>query len=1365
MAKSSLNRSNHAKPRFKHPCFQHLEDRHFLAADYELVAILNESLVPLVNGPKHYAEVNGGVVFEGASAAQGAELWFSNLETGGTRLIKDITPGLRSTPFFDIASVGSRALISVLEEVTSNQNRFVYYVTDGTSEGTRQIVYEGRDDSVRGGKITILGDKAYFISDGELFSINVVEGIATPVGNANREFTPLPDQSLIGLNGRLYFVGGDVFSSSEGSKKQIMVLDSRDALGVPQVLVETSASNYLELVGGDNDLWYKEISNFGVDISNPKFGPLTYGQLFSSIDLTSRLVTPQFIVRTFGRIEAKIVGDNLWYLDSGSISKSTAGTQGASVVIADDKFQRFNDLIVLHFGEKFFVAVRSRTASQTFISDGTSNGTFQLPSSLAQIARYSFDFSSSHLPPAVQSINGEIFYLGTLEDFDITGPPPPLVMLNRLKPGQTEPTIVHQFESSSRTNVIGELGFMGELGVVGDKVLYSELNERAVDRLMAFDLSDENKIAYVTPDPKIRSANETYGILGTRGSLTYIFSQSFTAPSKYWVTDGTSAGTRELTAIEGDQAKALFVPFVTFGGFDYLTDARGIVLRRDSNGVTSKVNFQLTDGTEASIVDAVALGGRLYLSVSVSVPGGSLRLFSIEESNPSPQEIEIESTNGFMRPFEFRGNAYVWTLEDVRLKRVSLLKINPETGSTTTQLTVPPELLNVNSSEPLGDFIYFVASNPLTNSHEVWRTDGTLEGLQKRASLNFEFSMRSPALVRGPVGKLLVVPGNGSQSALWTIDGYTWAIDEYNGELAPISNSFQNTITGAKSTNLYLPSPVATDQGRVLGTGLNAALGEEYWISNGTANGTLNLAELIPGSGSAFGFDGELFNGVSLRDDGTLIVLSNRINATPGTELGTGMSIWKLDTRATTLPVDSTVFLVFENSSPGTYVGRIELANVAPGVNTSYSVAAGLPFSVDASSGEIRVSSDARLDFETKDKFTFDVSVQYRDMISGLPTNRTVSIAVNLIDQNDPPQVVSINGVRYDQAIVIQIPEDAKFGSYVGRIVASDVDPGLQWFFAQVEGSLSVRVDDNGFLHVGTFDLNYESLSSFSIFVRLVSSPDRRVVEDPLRYRTLELRFGLVDVNEEPAGFGTVVNRPALIPGQNVKIQALANVPTDPEGGTVTMVATMPNGDPLPNWITYSPETNEFLVAPWNDDAGNHDIKITATDPTGLESSMVISLSVQSVAAIWQNPLDQADVDGDGRVRPIDALRIINYLARKLPNDIDPRTRQRTLYFDVTGDNRITTLDALRVINAIARQRFTSNVSPGSTTGAQSGTTMSLQTGTSNVLAGTFTGSASSTSINNSLPNASPLILPGSVLDKLKPTLSSTIIINSGTLA
>ncbi|MGV3483012.1 MAG: GEVED domain-containing protein [Planctomycetaceae bacterium] len=85
----------------------------------------------------------------------------------------------------------------------------------------------------------------------------------------------------------------------------------------------------------------------------------------------------------------------------------------------------------------------------------------------------------------------------------------------------------------------------------------------------------------------------------------------------------------------------------------------------------------------------------------------------------------------------------------------------------------------------------------------------------------------------------------------------------------------------------------------------------------------------------------------------------------------------------------------------------------------------------------------------------------------------------------------------------------------------------------------------------------------------------------------------------------------------------------------------------------------------------------------------------------FQNPLLAEDVDRDGRVLPLDALRIINALSRRdrARADVpDTDVEVSRFYLDVSGDQLVTALDALRVINALARDSRGGNSESQTTT-------------------------------------------------------------------
>lgn len=77
-----------------------------------------------------------------------------------------------------------------------------------------------------------------------------------------------------------------------------------------------------------------------------------------------------------------------------------------------------------------------------------------------------------------------------------------------------------------------------------------------------------------------------------------------------------------------------------------------------------------------------------------------------------------------------------------------------------------------------------------------------------------------------------------------------------------------------------------------------------------------------------------------------------------------------------------------------------------------------------------------------------------------------------------------------------------------------------------------------------------------------------------------------------------------------------------------------------------------------------------------------------SSPASWQNPINPADVNGDGQVAPLDALLVINELTARIFSDpesgqLDPIDVPPTTFLDVNGDGFLAPLDALLVINQL----------------------------------------------------------------------------------
>ncbi|MFT5522472.1 MAG: hypothetical protein ACI9G1_003862 [Pirellulaceae bacterium] len=109
--------------------------------------------------------------------------------------------------------------------------------------------------------------------------------------------------------------------------------------------------------------------------------------------------------------------------------------------------------------------------------------------------------------------------------------------------------------------------------------------------------------------------------------------------------------------------------------------------------------------------------------------------------------------------------------------------------------------------------------------------------------------------------------------------------------------------------------------------------------------------------------------------------------------------------------------------------------------------------------------------------------------------------------------------------------------------------------------------------------------------------------------------------------------------------------------------------------VTYTPAANF---------AGTDSFKYKVLDDDGVESTAAtVELDVTVVGSAWTNPTDAYDVDGNGRVEPLDVLLIINRLNATGPQALPDPPEGPPPYFDVSGDGRIAPIDALQVVNRI----------------------------------------------------------------------------------
>lgn len=178
---------------------------------------------------------------------------------------------------------------------------------------------------------------------------------------------------------------------------------------------------------------------------------------------------------------------------------------------------------------------------------------------------------------------------------------------------------------------------------------------------------------------------------------------------------------------------------------------------------------------------------------------------------------------------------------------------------------------------------------------------------------------------------------------------------------------------------------------------------------------------------------------------------------------------------------------------------------------------------------------------------------------------------------------------------------------------------------------------------------------------------------------------GTITVTSAPRPrFGTAIPDRSFNSGAAIDF----SLPVQYRAETVRSISvTGPDGK-LPEGLTFDPVIARIsgIAVPSSDGSFVLTVKVSVVDGDAVilkEEKFNFTITRPNVPLL--NTVNSFDVDGNGRVEPLDALRIINFLARKLGSDVQALADLSKFFYDTNGSNSITAADALSVINQIAR--------------------------------------------------------------------------------
>lgn len=391
--------------------------------------------------------------------------------------------------------------------------------------------------------------------------------------------------------------------------------------------------------------------------------------------------------------------------------------------------------------------------------------------------------------------------------------------------------------------------------------------------------------------------------LYTVAAQTFFQAQDAAHGAELWVSDGTATGTRLVLDLEPGAGSSWPRAFTTFQGLAYFTAetaGHGVELwRSDGTSAGTRLVADLNPGSAGSSPDDFeVLGARMLFRATVA--GVGRELFVTDGTTAGTQLVlDVWPGPDDSGPLDLAvlGNLVYFAAEEP--VHGSELWVSDGTAAG-TRLFADLEGGATGSyprfMTPLGTQLLFAAATAATGI-ELWRTDGTATGTTLLMDLNPGPSHGHPFFLV-PVGNLVWFQGDDGVRGeeLWVTDGTTtgtrMVADVFPGSTSSRPEHFTRfgtqvlftaTAPGvgrevhlsdgtAAGTRLVLDiqpgsvngmhHPSTTDVfhplgARVVFTADDGVHGVEPWVTDGSAAGTLLLADVNPGSASGSTIFGE----------------------------------------------------------------------------------------------------------------------------------------------------------------------------------------------------------------------------------------------------------------------------------------------------------------------------------------------------------------------------------------------------------------------------------------------------------------------------------------------------------------------------
>ena len=472
-----------------------------------------------------------------------------------------------------------------------------------------------------------------------------------------------------------------------------------------------------------------------------------------------------------------------------------------------------------------------------------------------------------------------------------------------------------------------------------------------------------------------------------------------------------------------------------------------------------------------------------------------------------------------------------------------------------------------------------------------------------------EGSTLSVALVTGPVNAAsfsLAADGSftyvhdGSET---TSDSFVYSVTDgttTTTATASLTIALQNEnapiITGGQSFNLSESAANNDPIGAVVATDADVGTTFSNWtITSGNADGIFAINSAT----------------------GMLSVLSNAnldfettTNYTLGITVSDGANTSAVETVAISilpendnLPVvdPAQTFNVSELAANGTSLGVVTATDNDAGTTfSSWTITSGNAdgnFSINGSTGELTILSNANLDFETTTNYTLGISVS-----DGANTSAIETIAVNVLPENDNTPVIA-TGQTFN------LSELAANGDPIGTLIATDADAGTtftNWTITSgnADGIFAINSATGALSVLSNANLDFETTTSYTLGFTVSDGVNTSAIES--------VAISILPEND---------NAPVVTPSLSFNVSESASIgtsvgivtATDDDAGTTFSNWQITSGNSDGNF-TIDANTGELTILNNAnldfETTANYTLGVTVSDGLNTSSTETVSISV-----------------------------------------------------------------------------------------------------------------------------------------------------------